>query len=107
MERDREHVGIAVVSHLRAVAVVDVPVDDRYPAHAVNPARMFDSENDIGEYTEAAVAIRLGMVAAGEHQRIRIVNVPPQHGIDCRDAAARRKPGYLEAFRLKRALSPA
>ena len=82
MERDREHVGAAVEALLRAVAVVDVPVDD---GDALDPARPrpLGDEGLVGEEAEAVGLGRLGVVAGRPNERVGDPGAPVEHRV-CR-----------------------
>jgi hypothetical protein len=67
---------------LGAVAVVDVPVDDR---HALGPVRLAGVERrqrGVAEDAEAAPEIALGVVPRRAHERIGVVDVTAKRRFD-------------------------
>ena len=66
---DVQHAGIAREDVLRAVAVVDVPIDDQHPLEAVAGAQVGGTDGDVVEEAEAHGAIALGVVAGRADER--------------------------------------
>ena len=58
VERDREHARIVVERALRAVAVVDVPVDDRDAREPARAAQVVRGDRDVAEDAEAHALAR-------------------------------------------------
>ncbi len=91
VQGDRQHAGVVVEGVLGAVAVVDVPVDDRDPLEAVDGAHVLDRDRDVGEDAEAAAFVALGVVAGRPVQRVGVVDVAVPDRLDRLDHAARRE----------------
>ena len=93
VDRDREHVGVLVEHRLRAVAVVDVPVDDRDAIHAAHRPGVRRGDGQVAEHAEAHARRRDGVVARWAHQRVGVVDGCVEHGVDAGDHGAGGTPG--------------
>ena len=91
MERNGEHVRIAVEGGLGAVAVVHVPVDGGDPFKPMNRARMLDADDGVAEQAEAHGEIGQRMVARRAAQHIGIVDLAREHGVEAFDGSACRE----------------
>src|SRR6185312_1806497 len=91
MQGDRQDARVVVEGVLGAVAVVDVPVDDRDPLEAVDGAHVLDRDRDVGEDAEAAPFVALGVVAGRPVQRVGVVDVAVPDRLDRLDHPARRE----------------
>ena len=96
VDRDRQHVGIGVERGLRAVAVVDVPVDDRDPSDVVRGDRVHRGERDVGEDAETHRPIGLGVMAGRAHERVGV-----RHGAGRARHRSRRAPRRPTAGRCR------
>ena len=103
---DREHVVALVEQRLRAVAVVDVPVQDRHPLLAA-AARVLGRQRGVVEEAVAVGRAARGVVAGWPHQRVRQRRVAVQHGVAGADGGARgRQQGGPGARRRQRRARP-
>ena len=88
MDRDRQHVGAVVENALRAVAVVDVPIDHRDLADAVLRLGRIDGDGDVGEEAEAHRLVGKAVVPGGAAQRIGVARPAGDDGVDRFDGKA-------------------
>jgi hypothetical protein len=81
MQRDRQHVVALVEAGLRAVPVVDVPVDD---CHALGSggAKALGRERDVVEEAVAVGDRRPGMVPGRPDERVAHLRLTRDGGID-------------------------
>ena len=91
MERDREHGGVVPEDGLRAVAVVDVPVDDGDAPDATRRLRVADADGDVREEAEAHPEVGQRVVAGRADERVGVVDRAVEHRVDRGDRAARRR----------------
>ena len=98
VHRHVEHVRIGLEDVLRAVAVVDVVVDDGDAGRAER-ARMRGGNRDVVEQAEAHRAVPFRVVARRPHQRHRRQMRRADHPLDGVDARARREQRDLVRFR--------
>jgi hypothetical protein len=89
VQRDREHAGVGVERVLGAVAVVDVPVDDRHPLDPQRRAGVQRGERGVREQAVAAGERGLGVVAGRAHERVGVVDVAADDRLDRGERAAR------------------
>ena len=106
VQRHRQYRRVGVERVLGAVAVVDVPVDDRDPPDAAVGLGVVHGDRDVAEHAEAAPATGLGMVTAGSDQGVGVVDPAVEHRVDRRDAAAGGEAGDLEAARAEAGAFP-
>ena len=64
---DEKDTGVGFKTRLRAVAVVDVKIDNGDLLRAMFLLKIFGSDGDVGEETESHRMIRLGMMAGRPH----------------------------------------
>ena len=74
VQRDRQHGRVVEEDLLGAVAVVDVPVDDRHPAEAALALRPARRDRRVVEEAEAHRRVALGVVAGRAQDRERVVD---------------------------------
>ena len=67
---------------LRAVAVVDVEIDDRDPAQAIGLAGMHGADHDIVEQAEPHRGLGFGMMARRPHGTKGVPRLPLHYRID-------------------------
>jgi hypothetical protein len=108
MQRDGQDGRVVVEGRFRAVAVVDVPVDD---GHALEPAglpRMVRRDRGVAEQAEAHAHVADGVVAGRAHEGEGVADRPVEDGVDGRDDAARREERHLvgPAAERRRAVAP-
>ena len=91
---ERERVGVCSQQRVRAVALVDVDVDDEHPPGAAGRAEVSDRSDDVVEDAEAATGVRERVVgAAAEVHRDavrRALRAPPRSSHPSRGVSARR-----------------
>ena len=102
MQGDEEDIRVVVEDLVRAVPVVDIPIDDRDPREAVRALGVARGDGDVVEDAEAHPAIGRGMMAGWAHQRVGVLDRPRQGRIDRRDRPARRERGDRIAIRAHR-----
>ncbi len=88
VQRDRQHRRIGPEAVLGAVAVVDIPVDDRHPVESAYAPQVRGGQRRIGEHAVAAAAGRPGVVARRAYQCVRVVDGAVDDRVDGLDAAA-------------------
>ena len=88
MGRDVEHVRIALEEMLRAVAVMQVPVDDHHAPEAAAPEPR-GGDGDVVEEAEAHRAIALRMVAGRTDEREAVRHLSREDGLADDEEAAR------------------
>ena len=82
------HARFVFEDRLRAVAVVDVEIDDRDPRQAVAFERMRGGDGDVVEQAEAHRDVAGGMVPGRAHRAEGDVDLALEHGIGRGDARA-------------------
>ena len=88
VERDRAHRGVVPERRLRAVAVVGVPVDDGHALDPVRGLRVHGRERGVGEDAAAHAVLGERVMARRPHERVGVVELAREHGVDGREARA-------------------
>ena len=88
MQRHKQHRRVVVEDLLRAVAVVDVPVDDEHAPHAVLPHRCARRHRHRVEEAEAAHPVGARVVARWPHDGKAGAHPTGAHGLGEREHAA-------------------
>ncbi len=102
VERNRQRLGVEVEGLLRAVAMMNVPVDHGHPTEPVRLPGLHEGDRHIGEQAKAEAAVTLGMMAGRSHQGIAVAHPARQDGVDDGARAADRQRGDVEAPRPER-----
>ncbi len=87
MGRDEEHPLLVPEKVLRAVAVMDIEIDDRDPGEAAPLERVLRGDGDIAEDAEPHGRLGLGVMSRRPASHEGRPGLPVEHGIDGRDGA--------------------
>ncbi len=104
MQGDSQHVVALQVDMLGAVAVMNVPVNDRHLAEPQQRFRPLDGNRNIGEETEAHRLVRQAVVSGRSRQRIGIIQLALQHRFHRRAGQAGGETGDFITARPQRRL---
>ena len=96
VQRDGQHAGVVVEGGLRAVAVVDVPVNDRDALEAAVRQRVVDRDGGVAEQAEAHAGVGHRVVPGRADERERVAHRAVEHGVHGGDDAAGRQQRDLE-----------
>ena len=99
VQRYVQHVGACVEDLLRAVAVVDVGIEDQHPAAAVVGHRRGRRRGGAVEQAEPHGARRLGVVAGRPGKADRAGRLAGEHGAHRLQRRLRREPRRIDAVR--------
>ena len=99
MEGGIEHTRIRLEGVLRAVAVVNIPVDDEDSFQVVNLLKMAGSNGHIIKQTKAQGGVSLGMMARRSHQAKGISNRTFHDSLSCCQHRPDRQTGYFVRLR--------
>jgi hypothetical protein len=99
MGRAIEQVAIGPEDVLRAIAVMDVEIDDRDALGIVALAGIESGNGGIVEEAKAHGPARFGMMAGRAHRAKDIMRFPTEDGVDARDRGTRGALGRLERAR--------
>ncbi len=104
MQGDSQHVVALQVDMLGAVAVMNVPVNDRHLAEPEQRFRSLHGNGDIGEKTEAHRLVRQAVVSGRTRQRIGVIQFSLQHRFHRRAGQPGGKTGDFITARPQRRL---
>src|SRR5205823_683595 len=99
VDAEEKHLRIGVKNVLRAVAVVNVPIDDKYARQAEARAGPLSGQGDVVEKAETHAMGRRGMMAGRPDQAQGVRVLPMQHGVDGTGTSAGGGQGDLEGLR--------
>ena len=91
MHRQVEHFGRGVKRLLRAVAVVDIEIDDQDSLQLKTLLGVLRRDGDIVEHAESHRLVRLCMMTGRTRKRERILDFAVQHCLDAYERRSRRQ----------------
>jgi hypothetical protein len=93
---EEEHRGIREEDVLRAIAVVNIPIDDEDAFQTMDRAGVRRGQSDVVEQAKAHAMGGRGMMAGGPHQAQRRPVATAQDSVHGRDTGTGRGEGHLE-----------
>ena len=80
MQRDEEYTWISIKSILRAVAVMNIPVNDHHTLEAIGLARVVSGGDGVVEDTEPHGAVAHSMMSRRAKERVGVAHLAIHHG---------------------------
>src|SRR6186713_3371274 len=90
VHRHSQHGRVLQERMLLTVPMVYVPIDDRHALAAMDELGPLSNQYVVGEHTEAACHVLLGMVARRSNEAVDILDLPFHHRIETLEGAAGR-----------------
>lgn len=95
MSAEEEHGAILIEDVLRSVAMMHVPINNRYMMSAIHALRMAGGNGDIIEDTETHASALTRMVPGRPNGTERVVDFAAEHGINRGNGTTGCKAGYF------------